>query len=288
MINWLPFLLFVSGLAVGSFLNVLTLRYDPDGAGFGKAFHGRSHCPNCKKTLRWYELIPVLSFLFQLGRCRSCKTSLSWQYPLVELASGFVFLIPLYLYSPIKPTMYFSIESVVWVLAFLLFIVVWLIDFRLYIIPDEVNIALAGLGLVLIGAQGYYGQFGQFDGSFIGGIANIFGLRESVWVNHIVAAIAAVIFLGLIIFISKGRAMGMGDLKLLGALGLLFGWPDVLFIAAFAFILGSIMSIYLIFLRKLKMKDAVPFGPFLVLAAMIIFVWGKPILESYFRFFNLV
>ena len=82
--------------------------------------------------------------------------------------------------------------------------------------------------------------------------------------------------------------MGMGDLKLLGALGLLFGWPDILFIAAFAFILGSIVSIYLIFLRKLKMKDAVPFGPFLVLAALIIFMWGKPILDSYFRFFNLV
>lgn len=286
--NWLPLLLFVFGLAVGSFLNVITLRYDPDGAGFSKAFRGRSYCPHCKKTLRWYELVPVLSFVFQLGRCRSCKKSISWQYPLVELMSGFIFLIPLYLYSPIKPTMYFGIESVVWVIAFLLFVVIWLIDFRLYIIPDEINSTLAGLGLALVGAQSYYGQFNQFEGSFIGGIANIFGLRSNVWMNHGVAAVAAVAFLGLIILISKGRAMGMGDLKLLGALGLLFGWPDVLFIAAFAFILGSIFSIYLIFLRKLKMKDAVPFGPFLVLAALIIFMWGRPILEAYFRFFNLV
>src|SRR3989338_3791087 len=93
--------LFIFGLVIGSFLNVLAFRYDPDQPFFGwKRWGGRSHCLFCSQQLKWYELIPVISFIIQEGRCLVCRRKLFWQYPLVELASGFTFLLPYYFYDP--------------------------------------------------------------------------------------------------------------------------------------------------------------------------------------------
>ncbi|MDO8429924.1 MAG: prepilin peptidase [bacterium] len=95
-------ILFIFGLTFGSFLNVVSFRYSPEKSLFSfRNLLGRSHCPQCGKTLNWYELVPVFSFLIQKGKCRSCGEKISWQYPLVELASGFIFLLPLYFYSPL-------------------------------------------------------------------------------------------------------------------------------------------------------------------------------------------
>lgn len=272
-------LLFTFGLIVGSFLNVVSFRYDPEKGVFDlKNLSGRSHCPGCGTTLHWYELVPVFSFLIQLGKCRTCGMRISWQYPAVELASGLAFLLPAYLQN-------YAIGSV-WTLIFLVFILIWSIDYRLYLIPDELNIVLALSGLALIYLTA--GQFGEFQGSFIGSYAALFGLRQNILVNHLAGALAGISIVGLIIFFSRGKGMGMGDLKLMGALGLIFGWPDALFLFMFGSVIGAVASVFLMLLKKKTMKSFVPFGPFLVLGAATLFFFGEAILRNYFEAFRLI
>ncbi len=283
------FFLFLFGLIVGSFLNVVSLRYDPEKNVFDfRNLLGRSHCPSCGATLSWFELVPVLSFLIQRGKCMTCGKKISWQYPLVELASGFVFLLPLYFSNytlyPLPQTL---IESAVWIAVFLTFILIGTIDYRLYLIPDELNISLALLGFFRIASTTFYAQFGEFQGSFIGSYAALFGLRESVILNHLFGALIGASIVGLIILITKGRGMGMGDLKLMAALGVLFGWPDTLFLFIFGTFIGAIVSLALILFQKKNMKSQVPFGPFLIAGTLTLFFFGENLLRAYFSFFNL-
>jgi len=283
----LPFLLFIFGLVIGSFLNVVAFRYSEEKNLFSTGhLGGRSQCQHCYQQLSWYELIPIFSFLVQRGKCWICYKKLSWQYLLVELASGFIFLLPLY-FSRLPVTNYqLLITSIIWILAFLVFLLIWSIDFRLYLIPDELNLILIGLGLVLTDFQNFYDQFGQFSGSFLGSYAGLFGLRNNIWVNHLTAALIGGLLVGLIIFLTNGKGMGMGDLKLLVALGLLFGWPDILFIFILASIIGAAVSLSLIFMEKKHMGSVVPFGPFLVVGAVLVFFFGEVMLKSYFNFFG--
>lgn len=272
-------ILFIFGLIIGSFLNVVSFRYDPEEGVFDlKNLLGRSHCPGCGSTLRWYELVPVFSFIIQLGKCRTCGMRISWQYPIVELASGFSFLLPLYFHNPTV--------GAVWVVVFLTFILIWSVDYRLYLIPDELNIILAICGAVL--AYLNSGQFGEFQGSSIGSYAALFGLRQNIWINHLAGALFGISIVGLIIILSRGKGMGMGDLKLMGALGLIFGWPDILFLFMFGSVVGALVSVFLMILKKKTMKSFVPFGPFLVLGAVLLFFFGEAILRSYFEVFRLV
>ena len=127
--------LFVFGTLIGSYINVLGLRYSPE-AGFKLSNKGRSHCPYCGHTLRWYELIPLFSFLIQRGKCRICRHKLSLQYPVVEILSGLVFV-----FVPMK--LGFGFPAMIWILAFLTFIVLSIIDFRFKVIPNKLNIFIA-------------------------------------------------------------------------------------------------------------------------------------------------
>ena len=132
MLVWL--ILFILGIAIGSFLNVVSLRYEPGQKLMDfKIIGGRSHCPYCGKILSWYELVPLFSFLIQKGKCRNCEHKLSWQYPLVELLSGLIFVfVPLVAsYWPLV---------IIWLLIFILFLLLSIIDFRHYIIPDSINL----------------------------------------------------------------------------------------------------------------------------------------------------
>lgn len=294
----IPSLLFLIGLCVGSFLNVLIFRYFPEKSLFCnvKKCVGRSKCMTCDKTLRWYELIPVVSFFAQVGRCRGCKAKISWQYPLIELAGGLAFLLPYYFkITPefnslfIALPMYFWIFSALWVAIFSVFILTWAIDNKFFIIPDELNVFLAVLGILLVAENGFYGNFSQFGkGSFLAGFSMLFGLRQNIWVNHLFGALIGLVVIGLIILITRGRGMGVGDLKLAGALGIIFGWPDIIFVLAFSFIIGSLYGIYLLIKRIKGFKDSVPFGPFLVLGALTLFFFGQQILGYYFNFFELL
>jgi len=292
-------LLATLGLIIGSFLNVATLRYDPD-KGFlnMRSFGGRSHCPQCRMQLAWYELIPVLSYLFLWGQCRHCKRHISLQYPIVELLTAIVFVtVPMrigamaYMLFPNGIALLSLVHlavSALWIAIFTLFIVLAVIDLRHMIIPDFVTITLAAIGIALAGVMQWLGGFSLLHGSFMGHYAMIFGFRESIWVNHFFAAFVGLIFFGLIIGLSRGRAMGWGDLKLAGALGLIFGWPDIVLVLMLSFIIGSIISVGLMVRGRKTMGDAVPFGPFLVIGAATVFFFGFRIMSLYFGSFGVV
>jgi len=286
----------VLGLAIGSFLNVVALRYDPDKFIFNRrTLGGRSACPKCENKLNWFELVPLLSFIFLRGRCRNCKASISFQYPLVEIFSALIFLfVPLFIHSSKFLVLVGDLNlggvekiilSILFVLVFLTLLLVFLIDLRLKIIPDELNLFLIILGALLI----FFTQSG-FDltgGSFLGSYAGIFGLRSNIWLNHLSALFFGALFFGALILITRGRGMGMGDLKLSAALGFLFGWPDILLIVAIAFILGSIIGLLNMVTGRKRWKSYLPFGPFLALSSIIIFFWGHNIVSVYFNLFSL-
>lgn len=287
--------LFLIGLCVGSFLNVVVFRYFPEEGFFCniKKCSGRSKCMTCEKTLKWYELIPVVSFFAQVGRCRGCGAKISWQYPLVELAGGLIFLLPYYFsaYNSLFsiPGSSILIFSAIWIAIFSVFILIWAIDYKFYIIPDELNIFLAVLGVVLIAENSFFKNFSNFgQGSFLGSFSMLFGFREGIWTNHLLGAIIGLVIIGLIIFITRGKGMGMGDLKLAIALGIIFGWPDIIFVLIFSFIVGSIYGVYLLIKRIKGFKDSVPFGPFLVLGSVTLIFFGQSILAWYFNFFELL
>ena len=262
--------LFIFGLIIGSFLNVVSFRYSPEKSIFNiQALRGRSHCPNCKTILRWHELVPLFSFLIQQGKCNHCGAKISWQYPLVELTSGLIFLVTGQLSM---------VNGVLWTLVFLVFLLIFIIDYRHYLIPDELNVSLLILGLGNILFQNFSRQFGEFSGSFLGAHADLFGLRENIWVNHFAAALIGLAVVGLVIIFTRGRGMGMGDLKLMAALGFLYGWPDILLIFMLASLVGGAASAVLMLLKRKGMKDIVPFGPFLVLAAFGLILYPRFIL----------
>ncbi|MDP3999730.1 MAG: prepilin peptidase [bacterium] len=253
--------LFVFGLVIGSFLNVLAFRYDPDQPFFGlKRWGGRSHCLFCSQQLKWYELIPILSFIIQEGRCLVCRKKLFWQYPLVELASGLTFFLPYYFYNSANEASYFI--TAFWILIFLIFILIWAIDARISVIPDELNFFLGLLGVALL---------------------DMTNASRVIWLNHFWAALAGALFFGAIIYFSEGRAMGGGDLKMAVALGLIFGWPNLVYILAVAFVVGAFWGLTLMGLNKKNSKDAVPFGPFLILGSLVIFFFGDVLISAYWR-----
>jgi prepilin signal peptidase PulO-like enzyme (type II secretory pathway) len=285
---WL--ILFVFGAAIGSFLNVVALRYDGEKFLFSpKLIGGRSHCPHCKKILQWFELIPLISFIIQGGKCRNCGARISFRYPIMELISGAIFVfVPLRLSSALYLASHSSALigfSVIWIIAFETLLLIGYIDLLLGIIPDELNITLGILGLIEIFfiAQ----TFGIGNPSFFGPYATIFGLQSNVWVDHIVGALFGVGLFGGLVAVTRGKGMGMGDVKLALPLGLLFGWPDIMFLTGFAFVIGGIYGMFAVTVGKKTMKSAVPFGPFLVLGAAIAFFWGSALFNWYFHMIGL-
>jgi leader peptidase (prepilin peptidase)/N-methyltransferase len=304
---WL--ILFIFGLAIGSFLNVVALRYDGERFVLSpRTIGGRSHCPHCKKTLQWYELIPLVSWIVQRGRCRNCKAKLGWHYPLVELLSAAIFvaiplrfsLVPYFAGvfgsgapiagnaagAAVPHLAAFAALSAIWIIAFEIFLLVAYIDIRLTIIPDELNIALAVVALaeIVLFAHAFGGTGNP---SFFGAYAAVFGLQANVWINHLIAAVAGVAFFGAIVAVTRGRGMGMGDVKFALPLGLLFGWPDILIIAMMAFVIGGVYGLIAITAGKKTMKSAVPFGPFLVAASTVAFFAGSALFNWYFHMLGL-
>lgn len=275
---------FIFGLAVGSFLNVLATRYEPDKFLLTKkSVGGRSFCPHCKHPLSWYELIPLFSFAIQGGKCRNCKTKISWFYPLGELSAGLIFaFVPDKIAAISYPAIsFFSPQVILWVLIFLTFQLLAFIDWRLKLVPDEGSLSLIVLGAFAafvypINAVGFKVL------SFTGHYALLFGAQESVWANRALALIVMTIFFGLLSFVTKGKGIGLGDLKLSLGIAFVFGWPDAALVAGFAFILGAIVGGVLLFFKRKSMKSAVPFVPFLALGAALVFFLGFQIVDKYF------
>jgi prepilin signal peptidase PulO-like enzyme (type II secretory pathway) len=258
-------ILFVFGLAIGSFLNVVATRYDGEHFLFGaKLIGGRSHCEHCKKTLRWFELVPLVSFVAQGGRCRSCKTRLSVQYPVVELISGLIFVfVPLAV--GVDGLIASAIAAALWIAIFEALLVMSLVDIRLGIIPDEISIFLGAIGVVLMLIP----------------LALFGGQGSGIALAQILGAAVAGIFFALLIAVTRGKGMGMGDLKLAIPLGLIFGWPDIVLVLMLSFVIGAIAGLFAIAHGKNTMKGTLPFGPFLALGGAIVFFWGSQIIGWY-------
>lgn len=279
--------LFALGIAFGSFLNVITLRYEPDKFILQKkSIGGRSHCPHCGNKLTSRELVPLLSFLFLKGRCRNCKKSISVQYPLVEFISGIIFVsVPYHLINiGVSGTTLYAL-SALWIFALWIFLLIAIIDIREFIIPDEANIALfvIGIGIALL----YHNAELSFGNSFLGSYALLFnaGVESILW-SRIIGILVGFFFFFAIVYLTGGRGMGFGDVKLGAALGVLFGWPDILFLIMISFILGAIVGIYVMFFKGKTLKSHLPFGPFLILGGAVIFFWGASLLGWYFSLFQ--
>lgn len=243
------------GLIIGSFLNVVIFRLNTD-----RSFGGRSMCLSCQKKLNWYELIPVFSFLFLRGRCLRCKTKISLQYPLVELATGLIFLAlflkfeNLFFWSPYSFVAAYAFYAAVF--AFLVVIAAY--DLRHQIIPDALALIL---GLL------------SFAGLFFFNIddARIFYPHLPSLAQFLSGFILALPF-ALLWLVSKGKWMGLGDAKLAIGLGWLLGPSRLLSGAVLSFWSGAIFGLLLVaFSRKYKIKSELPFAPFLVLGALFAF-----------------
>lgn len=287
-------LLFILGTVFGSFINVLSIRYVDMGKIFDfKVIGGRSKCVKCLSSISWFDLVPILSFVFLRAKCRSCNSKISFQYPIVEIASGLIFAFVPSVVSSVYQFAYrigglgtiFYVLSAIYILFALILLFIALVDLRLQIIPDQSNILIAFLGVFLIFIKRKYEFFDFYRYSFLSHYASLFGFRDNLIVNHILAFAVGLISFGLIYFLSRGRGMGFGDVKLAAVLGFFLGWPDIVIVLALSFIIGSFWSIILMFLGKAKMKSLLPFGPFIVLAVFVVVFFGRELLNFYFSLF---
>ena len=254
-------LIFIFGLIVGSFLNCVIYRISKE-ESFLK---GRSYCPKCRHKLNFFDLFPVLSFVFLSGRCRYCKELISRQYPLVELATGFLFSFIYFEFGPVVNLFSFvSLEILFWCAIWSFFIIMFVFDWKHYIIPDEVVYPAIALSVTWV----VY--------SFLAGMATGTQIFEAV-----LSAFGASLFFFLMWFFSKGRAMGFGDVKLAFLMGLLLGWGRIILGLFLGFLFGAIIGLILIMLKKKGMKSEIPFGPFLILGTFLSLFFGQSIINWY-------
>lgn len=286
------FFLFVAGTALGSFLNVLILRYDPVSDTILRNATGRSRCPHCHKILNWYELIPIFSFIMQKGKCRSCGVKLTIQYPLVEFFGGLVLILVFSRFYSIYDTSLLPyLMMLIWSGVIFSLLVMSVIDFREKLIPDGINIFIFFSGFLVIVSEYFYRgsislEIGQR--SLLGNYALIFpGGTNFPW-NHLFGALFGIILFGGLFLLSRGRGMGLGDVKLAGALGFFMGWPDAALALISSFIIGALFSLVLIGLKRKTMKDFIPFGPFMALGVILIYLFGNELMRGYFDFFGLL
>lgn len=262
---------FLFGLIVGSFLNCVIYRFET-GQGF---LRGRSFCPHCKHKLSWQDLIPILSFLLLKGRCRCCQKRISWQYPLVEIATGLLFLL---IFNHALAGQVSNFQNL-FTLAYYLIIVSFLIiifvyDLKHYIIPDKVIFPAIGMVLVY-----------NFISDLYFNHLTIKPFNHSLLFSGILAAFIAAIFFFSIFLISKGHWLGFGDVKLAFFMGLFLGFPNILAGLFLSFFIGAIISVALVLLKKKTLKSEVPFGPFLVAGTFLALFWGKNLISFYLGFF---
>lgn len=257
------FIIFIFGLAVGSFLNSIIYRLKT-----GESFlFTRSYCPYCKHILGWQDLIPLVSFLILKGKCRYCQNSISLQYPLVELATGLLFVYVAFQWLNGSMATWLNFFYLLFVVSIL--IIIFVSDLRYYIIPDKIiypAILVSGIWYLV-------------SGIFL----NLYTKYEIL--NTIYAAFGASAFFLAIVLISHGKWMGWGDPKLAFFMGLLLGFPNILIALFLSFFIGAIIGIGLIISGKKTLKSEVPFGPFLVTGTFIALFWGKEIINWYIHLF---
>jgi leader peptidase (prepilin peptidase)/N-methyltransferase len=240
---------FVFGAAIGSFLNVCIYRL-PEQQSIAKPL---SQCPHCHHPIRFYDNIPLISYLILKGKCRDCGEKISWRYPLVELITAILALL-------LFAKFYLTLNFLVFFIFTAVLIVITFIDLDHQIIPDLLT--LPGipifflLAVFVVGVPWMEAAIGLLIG---GGVLFAIALGYEV--------------------ITKREGMGGGDIKLLAMIGGFLGWKSLIFVLLFSSLLGAVIGIALVLIKKEDMKYAVPFGPFLSAAAVAYLFWGDGFMQ---------
>ncbi|MFA5109100.1 MAG: prepilin peptidase [Patescibacteria group bacterium] len=244
---------FIFGLIIGSFLNCLIWRlYKNETLG------GRSYCPKCRQTIAWYDNIPLLSFCLLGGRCRHCQALISWQYPLVELATAVLFLLTFWADAASGQFSLLLLRD--WLLI-ITFVIIFVYDFRWQLVPMA---AVWPLGAAICGA-------------------NLL-LRLS-WKALLFFAIIGAVFFLIQYLLTRKKGIGEGDIWLGALLGLSFpSAAEMLLILVLSYSFGAFIGLILLSLQKKGWKSQIAFGPFLALGAVITLIWGNRILAWYLQF----
>ena len=241
----------VLGALWGSFANVCIYRLPLEKG----VVSGRSFCPKCNKLITWKDNIPIISFLFLRGRCRNCNKKISSQYLLVEAMSVLLFLIIYIIYG-------LSITTLLLIILSLSFLIIFFIDFKHYIIPNDLTFSMMNQGFVKSYIQSLNPMFPNYINSLIGGIFG-YGI---IW--------------SIIFFykqVRKKEGMGLGDAKLLSAIGFWFGWfsiPFVIFLSSLIALLSVAPSLIN---KSKKFSSQIPFGPYIILGTLIYLIFESNI-----------
>jgi leader peptidase (prepilin peptidase) / N-methyltransferase len=260
---FVTFLLFLVGVSIGSFLNVVIYR-SVSGESWTK---GRSHCEHCRKRIHWYDNVPLLSYFVLRGKCRDCKKPIAIIHPVVEFLTGSLFVWWYWggtFFFKLTEQPFHYIQPLFWLSVGILLLIIFFADALYSIIPDEAVGVLTlftflyRLALTLSGEM----QPADFVKTLIGAVV-CGGFFWSLW------------------YFTKGRGMGFGDVKFAVPLALLLGWPNMLIGVFGSFMIGSVVAIILLLSKKKKLKQTVPFGPFMVASLVLTLLWGDQILRWY-------
>ena len=243
------YLIFIFGAIIGSFLNVCIYRLPKELS----IITPRSFCPICEKTVKWYDNIPLISFIVLKGKCRNCSTKINWHYLIVEIMNASIYVL---LYQKFSLNLYFFIFAII----SSIFIVITFIDLFHQIIPDKCSYVLIIIGIILNVTKGKDAILDSFIGLLAGGG-----------------------FLYLVAVLSRG-GMGGGDIKLAGGCGAILGLKGVANTLVTAFILGAVVGIILMLFKIKGRKDPIPFWAFIVLGAFITIFGGNFLISHIFPF----
>jgi len=238
-------IVFIFGCSIGSFLNVCIDRL-PVG---DDVMLGRSHCDHCKRTLSWYELIPIVSWIIQLGKSRCCHKKLSIQYPLIELITGIGFVYLYYVSDNVIPSL----------IIFCSILVLFVSDLKFELLPTPLFV-LWGIGTAL-----------RFITLHVSGTEILY--------SYGLPSLCVGLFFFLLWFFSKGRAMGDGDIWLAVLIGLVTGYPGIIIALYIAFLTGALSGVILILGGFKTLKSHIPFGPFLLFGMVVTLLWQKNLLS---------
>lgn len=241
-------LIFLYGTIFGSFLNVCILRIPKGESIVTKG----SHCMQCGYRLRWYDLIPLVSYLLLQGKCRKCGKHVSLQYPLVEAGNGLLWVLTFRFCS-------FSWDALILCGAVSILVVISVIDFRTYEIPVSLNISLAVLAALRL----------------------LLHLGE--WPTYLIGACTVSGLLLLIFLLTSGRGMGGGDIKLMAAAGLLLGWKLILLALFLGCFYGSVLHIAR--MKLTRESHVLAFGPYLAMGIVTSMWLGESLIQWYLKFF---
>jgi leader peptidase (prepilin peptidase)/N-methyltransferase len=251
------------GAAVGSFLNVVISRTQAQESWV----FGRSHCDACRKQIKWYDNIPVFSYVVLRAKCRYCREPIALTHPVVEILVGSLFVwwyISGAVFFTLTQHPFVVLQPLFWLLVGVLLIAIMISDFRYKLIPELLVVLLTILTIIYRLAL------------VTSGIMQVRDLQLA-----LLGMVISVMSIWLLWFFSRGRAMGFGDVELMVPLSLLVGWPNVFVALYLSFMLGGLVGVGLVLTKKKKMNHQIAFGPFLILGTFISLVWGDPILSWY-------